>query len=143
MICTKMRNRFKRVLQQFDKYVDEHIDTALQVTTALKQMLSSPVADVVTALIPGELDNLLRQRLLIALERAITILTITEQCKKYAGTKEKVYCFVEQLKAQSPELQDALLQKLASLMTSELDGNRLKQSLYDLYTQAKYAASKQ
>jgi flagellar basal body-associated protein FliL len=49
---------------------------------------------------------------------------------------------VQQIKQRDPQLQDAILQKLASLLAGELDGNKLKQALYDLYTQAKYTTAK-
>ena len=48
MFCKKMKGRIKLLLQEFNTYVDRHIDTALQITTALKQMLASPAADIIT-----------------------------------------------------------------------------------------------
>lgn len=142
MFCNKVRARIKRILQQFDEYLDEHIDTALYVTTALKKFLSSPAGDIITALIPGNLDNVIRQHLLAALENAIDTLQITDKCRKHEDIADKLLCLAEELRQRSPELRDALLHRLASLVAGELDGQRLKQSLYDLYTQAKYTALK-
>ncbi len=143
MFCKNLRNRLKRALQHFDSYVEEHVEVALKITTTLKQLLTSPVADIVTALIPGDVDNVVRQHLLAALERAMDTLMIVEKCRQHNDVNDKLQCFAEQLQLTSPELQDALLQKLASLLASHLDGKRLKQNLYDLYTQARYAAMKQ
>ncbi len=131
------------MLRTFDSFVDNNVETALKVTTVLKQIIASPVADIVTALIPGEADDLLKKKLLIALEKVTDVLTITDECMKHHNVNDKLACFAEQMRHNSPELQDALLHKMASLLTSELDGNRMKQNLYDLYTQAKYAAAKQ
>ncbi len=55
MFCTKMKSQIKALLREFDNYVDDHIDMALKITTALKNVLSSPVADVLTAIIPGDI----------------------------------------------------------------------------------------
>jgi hypothetical protein len=143
MFCTKMRSQIKRMLRQFDNYVNEHINTALKITIALKRVLSSPVADIITTIIPGDVDNIIRQQLLMALEKATTVLLMADKCRRYTSISEKLDCLVRELRQQSPELQDAFLQKLASLLAGELDGNRLKQSLYDLYTQAKYSVTKQ
>ena len=55
---------------------------------------------------------------------------------------EKLKCFVTQLRDKEPDLQDALLQKLACLLAGTLDGNRMKQNIYDLYTQVKYTTGK-
>ncbi len=142
MICNKMRHRVKRLLQRFDEYVDAHAETALMITGMLQKALESPVADIITALIPGTADDLLRQQLLTALGHATRALIAAEQCAGTGSAEEVIRCFAAKLKDCPPEKRDALLQKLASLLTSELDGKRLKQNLYDLYTQAKYALTK-
>jgi hypothetical protein len=142
MFCSKVKNKVKSLLGQFDTFVDTHIEVALQITTAMKGLLTSPVADVITALIPGSLDNTIKDKMVTALTKAVEALNIAEQCKQYTDPNEKLKCFVQQLQLRDPSLQDALLLKLASLLTSQLDGQRLKQNLYDLYTQAKYTAGK-
>lgn len=142
MFCQKLRNKIKVALRQFDKYIEEHVETALAVTTRIKNILSSPVANIITAIIPGEIDNIVRVQVLYALDKAIAVFSIVEQCKEYSALEEKLNCFLTELRQRDPNLQDAILQKLASLLAGELDGNRLKQHLYDLYTQAKYTASK-
>lgn len=142
MFCSKMKTQVRQLLQQFDGYVERNVDTALQITTLLKNLLTSPAADMLTAIIPGNVDDIIRRQLIYALGKAIEALAIAEACKPYTDVNDKLKCFAQQLQLKEPELQDALLQKLASLLAGELDGNRLKQSIYDLYTQAKYTANK-
>ncbi len=142
MICTKLRAPIKAALSQFDQYVDAHIDTALHVTTAIKNILASPVADILTAIIPGTLDDTIRTKLVAALDKAIEALTIADNCKQCTTIEDKLQCFIQQIRQRDPQLQDALLQKLASLLAGQLDGGRLKQAIYDLYTQAKYITTK-
>ncbi len=142
MLCTNFKTRIKTALREFDTYIDAHIDTALSVTAAIKNALTSPVADILTEIIPGTIDNTIRTQLVNALTKVITALSIVDSCKQYTDATEKLKCFIAQLQQHDPHLQDAILQKLASLLAGELDGNRLKQSLYDLYTQAKYTTVK-
>jgi hypothetical protein len=142
MFCPKASGKIKSALKQFDQYVDAHIELALQVTTALKKILSSPVTDIITAIIPGNLDDNIRTQLINALNKAIEALTIVDSCRQCTGLDDKLKCFVQQIQQRDPQLQDAILQKLASLLASGLDGQRLKQALYDLYTQAKYVTTK-
>ena len=142
MFCPRSSGKIRSALKQFDQYVDTHIDLALRLTTALKNILASPVADIITAIIPGDLDNVIRTQLLNATVKAVEVLTIADTCKQCTDTQEKLKCFVAQIQQRDPHLQDAILQKLASLIASHLDGQRLKQSLYDLYTQAKYVSNK-
>jgi hypothetical protein len=142
MFCTKMRQRIRHVMQQFDAYVDAHAETALQITTALKHALESPVADMVTLLIPGTADDALKQHLQQALVRVTDTLLVLSKCSKEHDMNKKLQCLAGELLRQTPEVRDALLHKMASLLTGELDGNRLKQRLYDLYVQAKYTSMK-
>ena len=142
MFCPKINKQVKSALQQFDSYVDAHVDVALKVSIAIKNLLNSPVADIVTAIIPGELDNTIRVKLVSALDKVVEALTIVDTCKQYTNLNDKLKCFITQLQQRDPQLQDAVLQKLASLLAANLDGQKLKQSLYDLYTQAKYISTK-
>jgi hypothetical protein len=142
MFCTNLRTKVRTLLRQFDSYIDQHIDTALKISEALRSLLTSPAANILTAIIPGELDDAIKQELTTALDKVIGALSIADTCKQYTNINEKLACFVQQLQLRDPDLQDAILQKLASLVAATLDGQRLKQSLYDLYTQAKYSASK-
>jgi len=142
MFCKKVKSKLKAILHEFDSYVDTHIDTALAITTGLKRVLTSPVADVITAIIPGDVDVIIKRHLVSALGKVIEALTIADRCREHKDVNERLQCFIDQLKLYDPNMQDAILQKLASLLTGQLHGGKLKQSLYDLYTQAKYSASK-
>ncbi|PQJ12131.1 hypothetical protein CJD36_010115 [Flavipsychrobacter stenotrophus] len=137
-----MKKQIRLLLQQFDSYLEKNVDTALQITTAIKQFLESPVADILTAIIPGSVDDIIRRQLIYALDKSVEALAIAEHCKQYTDIEEKLKCFVSQLQQRGPDMQDALLQKLASLLAGTLDGNRLKQSVYDLFTQVKYTTAK-
>ena len=132
----------RKLLRQFDSYIDANIDTAIQVTNTLKAVLSSPVTDLVTAIIPGEVDDMLKVQLLKALEKAVQALLIADSCKQYSTLNEKLACFAQQLNQRDPQLRDAVLLKLASLLAGFLDSQRFKQHVYDLYTQVKYSAIK-
>ena len=142
MLCSTIKSQVRTLLREFDSYIDAHIDTALQITTELRAILVSPVADILTAIIPGDIDNEIRQQLITALGKAIEALTIADNCKQYTEVDAMLNCFVQQLQQRDPEFRDAVLQKMASLLAATLDGQRLKQNLYDLYTQAKYTAAK-
>lgn len=142
MFCLKFRSRLKHLLNQYDKVVEQHIDTAISVTTNLKNFLKGGYGDIITSIIPGQVDDLIRIRLVKALEKTLDALSIVNTCKDAVGVEQKLKCFVAETSRRDPELRDALLAKLASLLASELDGKRLQQSLYDLYTQAKYTADK-
>lgn len=140
--CKSVRSKIKSILRKFDKEVEEHVDTALLVTTSIKKFLRSPVSDIINAIIPGQIDDLIRAKLLVILPYAIDTLTIIDHCKDAKTLNEKAACYIDQLKKVDPALQEAILHKLAAIITRELDGNKLAQSVYDLFVQAQYSVKK-
>lgn len=142
MFCKNFKKELRKALREFDAFVDAHITTALAITRQLKQVLASPITDVVTAIIPGDLDEAIRQQLLVFLGKAIEALAIADTCRLHTNLNDKLMCFIQQLRLRDPELQDAILLKLASLIAGNLDGQRFRQHLYDLYTQAKFSSAR-
>ncbi len=139
MFGNKIKGQIKDLLQHFDKAVEGHIDTALQITTRIKAMLNSTQGDILLTIVAG-LEN--KEIVKAGLNEILGALTSANECKQYSDPGEKLTCFIKQLKQFDPKLQDALLQKLASLLTGYLDGGRMKQFVYDLFTQAKYSTTK-
>lgn len=142
MFCLKIKNQLRNFYRLFDRSVDEYINIALSITKALKDIVQSPAAAVLTAIIPGTLDDRLKAQAEHALEQAVKALTIAGKCSDSKSLTEYINCFATELRKQDERLRDALLLKLASLITAELDGRRLKAHHYDLFTQAKYTVGK-
>jgi hypothetical protein len=142
MFCNKMKTKIRALLRHCDECLDINVQTALQVSTALKALIGSPVADIITAIIPGQADDLIRAQLQSALERAVNVLTIADNCLPHGTLNEKLQCFAAALAQCAPEVRDAVLLKLASLLSSHLDGQRFRQHIYDTYTQAKFTTEK-
>ena len=142
MFCSGLRKKLKKALAAFDNYVEAHVDIALSITTAIKNVLQSPVADLITAIIPGDLDGILKLKAIGILTASVDALTIVKKCESETDVNKKLQCFIDGIKQLDPKLQDALLIKLASLLTAGLDDNKLAGNLYDLYVQAKFVATK-
>jgi hypothetical protein len=140
--CNTVRAKVKAILRQFDQYIQDHVETALKVTPALKNFLASPAGDVLTAIIPTDIDSVIRSKILIALNEVIPALTIINDCKKSPHLDDKMRCFIQQFKTMDPDMRDAVLQKFAALLTRELHGCKLAQNVYDLFVQASYSIKK-
>lgn len=140
--CNRFRQKIKSALQQFDRQIEENAEEALRITRTIKTALESPLADLVTTIIPGDADEKIRLRIIQALDTGINALSIINTCKEQETWSDKIRCFVNELRKVSPELQDAIMQKLQSILLRELDGNTKKQHLYDLFSQAKYSSTK-
>lgn len=140
--CKKTGSKIKKALQQFDAFVEAHAAEALRVTSIIKSALESPLVSVLEAIIPGDADTILKNKVLYALEIGIDALSIINTCKDAPSLEEKVLCFVTHLRTVSPDLQDAVLQKLQSILLRELDDKAKKQNVYDLFSQATYSNTK-
>jgi hypothetical protein len=142
MLFAKIKNKLKVLLNDFDSFIDSHLNIALQITTELKNILSAPPSDILSAIIPASITPALRQEIITAIDQTITTLNLAETCKQYIDLNEKLNCFIQQVQKMDPDLQEAVLQKITSLVTGILHGNSLKQYLYDLYAQIKTSAQK-
>lgn len=142
MFCSGLKQKLRKALRSFDEYVESHVNTALTITTCMRNILQSPVTDLVTALIPGTLDDVAKAKTLQVLCASVDVLSVVKKCSGETDAKKKIQCFMDELKQYDPKLQNTLLFKLASLVTAGLDDNKLSENLYDLYVQAKYVASK-
>jgi hypothetical protein len=140
--CRKTRLKIKQALQQFDAFIERHAEEALRVTKVIKSAMESPLVDLLEAIIPGDADTIFKNNVLQALETGIDTLSIVNTCRQEPTLEAKLVCFVNALKEVSPDLQDAVLQKLQSILLRELDGNTRKQNIYDLFSQAAYSSSK-
>ena len=140
--CRKTRSKIKQALQQFDAFIERHAEEALRVTKIIKSAIESPLVELLEAIIPGDADTIFKNKVLQALETGIDTLNIVNTCRQEPNLEAKLVCFVKALKEVSPDLQDAVLQKLQSILLRELDGNTRKQNIYDLFSQAAYSNSK-
>jgi DNA polymerase III gamma/tau subunit len=140
--CKKTGSKIKHALQQFDAFIEQHSEEALRVTKIIKAALESPLVDLLEAIIPGDADTIFKNKVLQALETGIDTLNIVNTCRNEPNLEAKLICFVTALKEVSTDLQDAVLQKLQSILLRELDGNAKKQNIYDLFSQAAYSNSK-
>ncbi|HMO32314.1 MAG TPA: hypothetical protein PKE63_07860 [Lacibacter sp.] len=130
-----------RLWNKVDDFTEQNVEQALRVTSGLKRFLESPAADILEAIIPGNVDALVRKHLLQATNTAVTALGIVDACKGL-NDREKLLCIINELQKLPKDGRDAVLFKLAALIAKYLDKNKLPQSSYDLLVQGKYFESK-
>jgi hypothetical protein len=141
--CKNARTKIKSLIKNFDEVVIANAGKAIAITTLLRKFLQSPVGDVLTAIIPGDWDNLAKERLVIILFEISQKLQIVETCNDAKTLEDKVNCYVKELAKQNPKLQNAILFKMASILLEKFDGNRLlDENKYDAAIQVHYTLSK-
>ncbi len=136
--CVSFGRKIKKVLNSVDEYVHENVDRAIRITNIIKDAVDSPVVMLFTKIFPGEQDEAIRQVISKALSAALDGLMLTKECGSKATLQDKLLCFVNTLRQQHPDVQEAILFKLAGLLSKHLTGTKLRQSAIDLLVQAKY-----
>jgi len=140
--CSGFMGKIKSLFKKVDKFLDDNINTALAVSTAIRSFFYNPVFDVLVAISKTQVDNILLDKVRQALSVAVDSLAIVNTCKQYTSLEEKLQCFITEVKKLAPDLQQAILVKLAQLVASQIDGNRYKQSVYDALVQGKFTIEK-
>ena len=140
--CKGLRPKIIAIVNKVDDVVNHYLTAAVGITGKLRSIINSPVADVITALIPGTWDDALKEQARAALSVTVNALTTVETIISEPDLNTKVQLFMAELAKQRPDLQEAMLFKIASLLLKAMHGDQLTQSEYDLITQAKVISLK-
>lgn len=141
-ICSKFGAKVRSLYKKVDAELERLGPVVLKITTGIKNVLSSPAVDLLTAIIPGDLDGRIRDAVVKKLEDAIDYLNIIDTCSGKTGVA-KIQCFIDELKKRSKPVQRSLLIKLASVLTRMLHTNQsLQQNEYDTFIQLQYSLQK-
>lgn len=143
MFINRIISWVKNLFNSIPKEIREYASQSLEITRNIKKFLESPVADIITAIIPGTWDDALKTQALKYLTEAIPYLTIVDECDESATPEEMIKCWVDKLGQYKPDVRNALLFQLATLLTDRFDSDeKIKQSFYSLAVQANYTHAK-
>lgn len=135
MNIEKIWDDIKNFFSSMPKRLIPFESAALKFTTELKAALSSTEAILITSIIPGDLDEEIRTKLISILGQVIPLLSVSQTC---GGDLD---CWAKSLAALPTDVQDALLIKFAQKIVAYLDDNKLKQNKYDSYTQIHFSTT--
>jgi hypothetical protein len=140
--CNGLNGKLRHAIASFDEFLEKHVDEVLNITTAVRNALKSPVGVLITDLIPGTWDDALRNLAIEGLSRAINTMSIVSKCEKCTSPQEKLDCYIAELKTYTNEKQDSDIFKVASIILGHIHGDQLPRRLYDLFVQTKVIADK-
>lgn len=128
------------------KLLQRYVIPAIDTLNVIKQLTDSAIADVVVLLTPTGLDDALLHIIREKLPLAIRLLEIDVECRDKATPEEVVSCFVTKLATLSPSMRDAVVFKLASLLSRLTAGEKyasLSDSDFDFLVQLAYKKQKE
>jgi hypothetical protein len=97
-------------------------------TTAIRNFVYSPGADVLTAIIPGEVDDIIKQRLRDALPKILLQLKLAENCTGLTDISQIVECAIRNLQSIEGDFKSAFLHDLSILIAQVAADGKLSWS---------------
>lgn len=118
----------KTLFDKVEKEVKKDIVIAISVVQRVKAVVDSPVADVVTALIPGSADDAVKDLLRAWLPKVLVELSLVESVANIEDTNAQLQAILDKLKLASDETRNAFYHSLSSLVLQKLSDGKLSWS---------------
>ncbi len=123
-----------------DVWVHVHIQPSIEVVQKIKQFLDGGIGDLITHLIPGELDDKIRDWIVTHLPKAIDVMEISAAISNEQDLTRKLRLLIAYLKKQSPIVRAGYYLNLASEMAkSSGKEDTVKGHSVNLLTQLQYS----
>ena len=123
-----MKKIFKflaRLFRNLKALAQKYVTPSVQVVEAIKQAVDSPVMPVITAIIPGNLDNTIVEKLKKELPRVLQILRISDECLKLTTAQDILLCAITKLREYNPEARAAQYHSIAALLSVTLSDGKI------------------
>lgn len=140
--CKNFNPKVRKLLKKIDDALNDYLGLALSISGKIKSILSSPMAYALTDIIPGDKDDAMHDKAVGALGYTIDALTALKAITEETDVKKKLDMFLAELSERQPEYKEAMLFKIASLLTKSMHGGVLTQAEYDVLVQGQYMNKK-
>jgi hypothetical protein len=120
------------------KVAEEVIPVGIEVVEKIKLVMDSPLAPVITALIPGQVDDLVAAKVKEYLPDILLKLKIADECSKKATNDEIIQCALAHLRQYHPTARKAYFLTIASMLSQALADGKLSWAEIVMITQYTY-----
>lgn len=118
-------NWLSGIFNRTKNLVVKYIQPSVQLVENLKIAMESPMADVLTMIIPGNLDDMIKVQLRQYLPIVLQELKICEKCIHLTDPNEIVKCALEALKTYDTKSQYVYLNGIASKLADCLSDGKI------------------
>ena len=112
----KLWQSIKSLFNSFPADLKEAVSIGITVTENIKALIDSPVADILTAIIPGNIDDKIKQALRGAIPVILADLKLADKCGSLTNPQEITHCAVETLQKLDGDIKSAFLHNLSVLV---------------------------
>jgi hypothetical protein len=96
------------------------VPAAVDVVELLKYFMDSPADEILTALIPGGIDDVIAAQIKKFLPEILVKLKIASECATLTDREAIIQCAIKHLQAYSPDARHAMYLNIASLLAHNL-----------------------
>jgi hypothetical protein len=121
----KIWGGIKSVFNDLPDDLKNAVHIGVIVTENVKNFVDSPGADVLTAIIPGEVGDVIKARLRANLPKILTELKLADKCGQLTDTSEIVKCAVQTLQQIQGDFKSAFLHDLSILIAQVASDGKL------------------
>jgi hypothetical protein len=113
---TKIWNQIKALFEGIPAELKTAIHIGVTVAENVKSLVDSPVADILTAIIPGDIDDEIKTWLRAKLPEILTELKLADSCGQLTDPAEITKCAVQVLQGLDGDIKSAFLHNLSILV---------------------------
>ena len=125
---TKIWKKIQSLFDGFPAELKESIHIGVLVTENIKNFVDSPAADILTALIPGTIDDAIKELLRAKLPVILTELKLADSCGSLTDPQEITKCAVKVLQQLDGDIKNAFLHNLSILVAQVAADGKLSWS---------------
>lgn len=138
----KIWSTIKSLFDGMESELKTAIYISVLIVENIKKFIDSPGADILTALIPGDIDDKIKDLLRDKLPVILTELKLADNCLELTDQNEITACAIKTLQGLSDNVQSAFLHSLSVLIAEVIADGKLTWSdgvyLSEWYYQHKY-----
>lgn len=109
--------------------IDQELKTAIHISVLIveniKKFVDSPDADIISAIIPGTVDDQIKDLLRVKLPLILTELKLADSCSKLTNADEVTACAIKTLQELNGNTQNAFLHSLSVIITNVIADGKL------------------
>jgi len=110
---TQIWNEIKSLFENFPDDMKAAVHIGVLLTENIKKFVDSPAADVLTAIIPGDLDDDIKNLLRAKLPEILTELKLADNCSGITDPQQITVCAIKVLQGLGGDLKSSFLHSLS------------------------------
>jgi hypothetical protein len=116
-LLTKIWATIQSLFNNFPADLKTAVHIGVSVTQNIKSILNSPDIDILTALIPGDIDDKVKQALRSGIPIILFDLKLADTCSELTDPQEITICAIKALQSLDGDIKSAFLHTFSVLVT--------------------------